>query len=159
MTGLVQRGSSFFERNRCSGIQLNRSIGLLRFHLFLYDVTSSAGASDFILTTSVLHSRIYFAFVPLHIYSSLRKYVHLCECIYIYIYKYKYTHEHTHIYIYFTNIELLGVLFIFLWAKHYFFSHTTLKCLILYYKLLCTKLEFFMGVLSSRFSMYLLVWV
>lgn len=43
-------------------------------------------------------------------------------------------------------------------GKHYFFSHTTLKCLILYYKLSCTKLKFFRGVLSTRFSMYLLVW-
>ncbi len=62
-----------------------------------------------------------------------------------------YTHTHTYIYIYniiyFTNIELLGGFFIVLWGKHYFlFSLTTLKCLILYYKLSCTKLEFFMGV-------------
>lgn len=41
----------------------------------------------------------------------------------------------------------MGDLFIFLWGKHYFlFSHTTLKCLILYYKLSCTKAESFMGV-------------
>lgn len=99
---------------------------------------------NLIFDSSLMHIYTYI-YIHLAFYTFLHIYPPLSECIY--------TYTHTHIYIdiniYFTNIELLGVLFIFLRGKHYFLiSHTTLKCLILYYKLSCTKkkLQFFMGV-------------
>lgn len=66
----------------------------------------------------------------------------------MYIYVNAYIHTHINIYIYiFYKYRIIGGFVHLFMGKHYFlFSHTTLKCLILYYKLSCTKLEFFMGV-------------
>lgn len=85
-------------------MQLERSVGLLRFRLFLYDVTSSATASDFI---HEFHTHAY----------TLLLYLYIFTLLYVNMYIYVNAYIHTHIYIYFTNIELLGVLFIFLWGS------------------------------------------